>query len=114
MAAELQSLVNQATMSMGQALEQFGNRRTTKASHAQREAMVNLNTAALRMMESLEEQRQCDKGGQCDKPMAKLESMCNKQNNLNQQTQNQCNSNPQPSDDAQRMAQREALKRPGR
>jgi hypothetical protein len=89
-AAELQGLIQKATQYMESATQQFDDRQGMRAVNDQRNAMVNLNMAALRMMESLEEQSKCDKGGNCDKNMAKLEQLSQKQNQLNQQTQ-QCN-----------------------
>lgn len=94
-AAELQSLVDQATAAMDQSIGNLDGLRSAQAVQQQREAMVQLNKASIRLMESLDQQQQCDKGGQCDKNMAQLESLSKKQQQLNQQTQNQCNSNPQ-------------------
>ena len=76
-------------------MEGFDCKRGAPAIRNQREAMVNLNRTAIRMMESLDQQKQCDKGGNCDKSLSKLQSLCNKQNQLNQMTK-QCN-NPSPN-----------------
>ncbi len=89
-AAELQNLIQKATQNMETATQQFDDKQGMRAVNEQRNAMVNLNLAALRLMESLEQQSNCDKGGNCDKNMAKLEQMSQKQNQINQQTQ-QCN-----------------------
>ncbi|MBK7140506.1 MAG: hypothetical protein IPH75_00325 [bacterium] len=89
-ASELQGLIQKATQNMELATQQFDEKQGMRAVNEQRNAMINLNLAALRMMESLEQQSNCDKGGNCDKNMAKLEQMSQKQNELNQQTQ-QCN-----------------------
>ncbi len=93
-AAELLQLVSSAVNNMELAIDGFESARGSPAVTSQREAMVDLNRAALRLMESLEQQRQCQKGGSCDKNMSMLQSLCNKQNQLNQQTK-QCN-NPTP------------------
>jgi hypothetical protein len=58
---------------------------------SQRNAMSGLNKASMRLLESLEKQSQCQKGGNCSSAMKKLESLCNSQNQLNQKTQGQCN-----------------------
>ncbi len=103
-AGELQKLVGDAISNMEQAMEGFDCKNGAPAIRNQREAMVNLNRAAIRMMESLDQQRQCNKGGNCDKSLSTMQSLCNQQNQLNQRTQqcnnpsNQCN-NPSPKPD---------------
>ncbi|MEA3296761.1 MAG: DUF4175 family protein, partial [candidate division Zixibacteria bacterium] len=90
-AAGLRALVNQATRHMNLAIEGFSSRKGYQAVREQREAMVNLNLAAQLLMESLEQQSQCKKGGSCDKKLNKLQSLCNKQNKLNKECKSQCN-----------------------
>ncbi|MEW5993492.1 MAG: DUF4175 family protein [Candidatus Zixiibacteriota bacterium] len=107
-AAELQKLVSDAIHNMELATQGFDETRGSPAMRNQHEAMVNLNRAALRLMESLEQQKQCQKGGNCNKNLQKLQSLCNKQNQLNQQTK-QCN-NPRPGESSS-AAQRETLQR---
>ncbi|MCP4686221.1 MAG: hypothetical protein GY867_12350 [bacterium] len=94
-ASELLGLVNSAVTQMEMATESFDNKRGSRALESQRQAMVDLNRAATRLMESMEQQSQCDKGGNCDKGMANLESLGKKQNQLNQQTRGMCNNPPQ-------------------
>ena len=94
-AAELEMLVNDAVYNMQEAIARLDAKQGRNAVNNQKEAMVNLNKTAVRLLESLENQKQCDKAGNCDKNMSMLESLCNKQNALNQQTSKQCN-NPQP------------------
>ncbi|MFH1374268.1 MAG: DUF4175 family protein [bacterium] len=89
-AAELQKLVQNAISNMQQATDGFDCKQGGAAMRQQHDAMVDLNRAAIRMMESLDQQKECDKGGKCDKNMSKLQSMCNKQNQINQQTK-ECN-----------------------
>ncbi len=93
-AAELNQLLNQAAQNMDMATQQFEAKNGVAASTHQREAMVNLNKASTRLLESLDAQKQCDKGGACNKPMASLESLSQRQKQLNQKTSGQCN-NPQ-------------------
>jgi hypothetical protein len=109
-AAELQMLVENATRKMDLATTGFDQKRGFDATRNQRDAMVNLNDASIRLMESLEQQKQCDKGGSCSKPTAKLQSLCDKQNQLNQQTQNQCN-NPGNANPKLSQGAREGLER---
>ncbi|MCK4301770.1 MAG: hypothetical protein KAW91_03300 [candidate division Zixibacteria bacterium] len=89
-AAELQSLVHQATQSMDLATQGFEGKQGTQATREQREAMVNLNRAAIRLMESIQQQSQCKNGSNCDKNVNKLQSLCDKQNSLNRKTQREC------------------------
>ncbi len=96
-AAELERLVNFATSCMQTSTEQFTDKRRNQALRAQREAMATLNLAALRLMESMQQQQQCNKGGNCSKNLKKLQSLCSQQQKLNQQTQS-C-SNPSASCD---------------
>ncbi|MFQ6007859.1 MAG: hypothetical protein ACE5K8_02805, partial [Candidatus Zixiibacteriota bacterium] len=108
-ASELRSLVESAVQNMELATEGFAARKGAQAMRSQHEAMVYLNKASIRLMESCNQQKQCKKGGNCNKNMAQLESLCNKQNKLNQQTK-QC-SNPGLNFDGNQMQFRQALER---
>ncbi len=90
-AAELRSLLEHTNQNMQTAIDNFEGRRGAPAIDNQRQAMSGLNRASMRLMESLEQQSQCQKASNCSNPMQQLESMCNKQNQLNQKTQGQCN-----------------------
>ncbi|SYZ74652.1 conserved membrane hypothetical protein [Candidatus Zixiibacteriota bacterium] len=90
-AAELNNLVNSAMGNMDLSVNRLSDRRGLESRNFQQEALYNLNRAAVRMLDALEKQSSCNKGGQCDKPTQKLNSLCEKQNMLNQQTQSQCN-----------------------
>lgn len=107
-ASELLSIVADAKVAMDDALQSFGDRRGTQATDQQREAMYNLNKAALRLMESMNQQSQCDKAGSCDKPMAALEQLSQQQNELNQKTQKECH-NPKPGEQGDPAQLRERL-----
>jgi len=109
-AAELEMLINKTTQNMELAIDGFADKKIAQACRSQRQAMVDLNRASIRLLESLNQQKQCNKGGNCDKNISKLESMCNKQNKLNQQTKNQCNK-PSFNPASEGSAAREALKR---
>lgn len=110
-AGELSRLLNEATTQMGEATGAFDQKNGFSGMNSQRDAMVNLNRAATRLMESLDQQKNCNKGGSCDKNMSQLESMCNKQNNLNQQTQSQCNNPQNQGSSGKQGAQREGFER---
>ncbi len=91
-AGELQSLVNNAMQNMNLATEGFGEKLGSSAMRHQREAMAGLNRTATRLMESLDQMNQCNNpNASCNSGMPKMESLCNKQNQLNQETQGQCN-----------------------
>jgi len=90
LAAGLHGLVNRACGNIDLAINELSDRRGTDAIGYQREALWNLNRAALNMLDALEQQNQCNKGGSCDKPSQKMESLCTQQQKLNQQTQQQC------------------------
>ena len=108
-AAELEMIVNDAMAKMSEAINHMETKRGRNAVNSQKDAMYSLNRASVRLLESLEQMKQCEKGGNCDKNMSMMESMCNKQNNLNMQTQNQCN-NPQPTPGGE-QGMREAVQR---
>ena len=99
-AAELQGLVNAATQNMNMAATELGQKQRSGVKY-QSQAMFQLNRASTRLLESLDDLTQCQNGASCDKPMSQLESLCNKQNQLNQKTQGMCNKpgtgNPQPT-----------------
>jgi hypothetical protein len=89
-AAELQSLVNSATQHMEMATLEFDARKGGNAVRHQRDAMVDLNRAATRLMESLDALKDCNNAQNCPNSFSQMESLCNKQNKLNQQTQGMC------------------------
>ncbi len=109
-ASELDKLIREATQQMDLATQCLSDKKAANACRSQREAMTALNKASVRLMESLNNQKQCDKGSNCNKNMSKMESMCNKQNKLNQQTKQQCN-NPSMNPSAQPKASRDGLRR---
>ena len=105
-AAEMQQLLNGATREMELAIEQFSEQRGLRGMQHQRESMAKLNKAALRLLESMNQQSQCSKGGNCDKSTSDIQSLSQKQQQLNQKTQGQCNNPGQgkPSNEGQRAA----------
>jgi len=106
-AAELRALLQNTTQNMQAAIDDFGGRRGAPAIDNQRQAMSGLNRASMRLLESLEKQNQCQKASQCSNPMQQLESLCNKQNQLNQQTQGQCkNPGSKPGQSGREVLQR--------
>lgn len=90
-AAELQSLVNSAIQNMELASEGFEAKKRSQAMNEQRSSMTQLNRASIRLRESLNNQKDCKNGSQCDKKIKKLAGQCDKQSKLNKETQQQCN-----------------------
>jgi hypothetical protein len=113
-AMELQGLARAAVQNMEMATAELAEKRSIDAIRYQTEAMANLNRATTRLMESLEQQNQCQNGSNCNQGMAKMESLCQRQNQLNQSSQGMCD-NPgqggQPGEGQQTMEFREGLKR---
>ena len=113
-AAELQGLVQAAVQSMEMATTELAEKRSIEAIRYQTEAMSGLNRATTRLMESLEQQNQCQSASNCNKNMAQMESLCNRQNQLNQKSQGMCNKpgeGGRPGEGPETQAFREGLKR---
>jgi hypothetical protein len=111
LASELSQIVTSATDKMDLATKAFDANQASAALRNQRDAMVGLNEASVRLMESLEQQSQCDKGGSCDKNTSNLQSLCERQNNLNQKTQSECNKPGQNPKMGEGDAERQNLQR---
>ncbi len=96
-AAELQKLVDQASQNMDEATKQCDSKNSAGATSHQREAMASLNKAANRLMESLDQQKQCNNpSSSCNSGMPKLESLAQQQQQLNEKTQGMCPDGQQP------------------
>jgi hypothetical protein len=94
-------MINQAIGNVDLAIDQFSDRRRQEGIGYQREALYNLNKSAISMLDALESQNNCNKGGSCSKPSLKMGSLAEQQQQLNKQTQSQCQnpgSNPSLSD----------------
>ena len=89
-AAEIGKLLEDSFSKMDFAKKQFDDKNKSQGMQEQRDAMTNLNKASLRLMESMEQQKQCDKGGSCDKNTGNMQSLSEKQKKLNERTQQQC------------------------
>jgi len=107
LAAEIRSFLEQSQEEMAGSCRSLGERRGRASLNQQRDAIYNLNRASIRLLDALEEQKQCNKGGSCNKMSMKMQSMCNKQNQINQRTKGQC---PNPGQELTE-SQRKALKR---
>jgi len=106
-AAELIGLINSALNNIDLSIDQFAERRRTDGVQHQMETLSSLNRASVRMLDALQKQKDCNKGGSCcNKPSMKMNSLCQKQSQLNQQTQSQCRN---PGKEGQ--AGQDALKR---
>lgn len=107
MAAEIRNYLEQSMKNMAGACDKLGQGNKRGSTGAQRDAIYNLNRAAIKLLDGLENQKQCNKGGACNKPGQKMQAMCQKQSQINQETKGQC---PNPGDKMS-AGQREALKR---
>ncbi len=103
-ASELGRIVEMAITEMDNATEQFDSRSGTRAANHQREAMIYLNKVASRMMESLNEQKQCENPSDGAQGMQKLEELAQRQQRLNQESEGMCdNPSMQPGQGKQPM-----------
>ncbi|MCP4567204.1 MAG: hypothetical protein GY841_06465 [FCB group bacterium] len=107
LAAEIKNYLNQSRQNMNSACNNLSNRRSRASQNDQRDAMYNLNRSAVRLLEGMQEQKQCNKGGSCNKPGQKMQSMSQQQKQINQQTQANC---PKPGQNLSE-SQRQAMKR---
>ena len=107
LAAEIRAYLEESQKNMAGACNDLGERRGRASLNQQKDAMYNLNRASIKLLDGLESQKQCNKGGSCNKMSMQMQSMCQKQSEINQQTQGQC---PKPGDKLG-SGQREELKR---
>ncbi len=110
-AGELRRLVDQAVQHMGMAVQQFDNKRGRRATSDQRQAMYSLNRASLRLMESLNQMQQSQSGANCDKGTSMLQGLADRQNQLNQMTQQQLGNSSVTLDVGEGEISRETLQR---
>jgi hypothetical protein len=89
-AAELSKMVRSILSNIDLAIDKLSDRKSRDAIGFQQEALYNLNRAAVNMLDALESQKNCNKGGSCSKPSTQLDALCTQQKMLNQQTQSQC------------------------
>lgn len=108
MAAEIRSYLEESMRNMAGSCNNLGNGSKRGALDPQREALYNLNRASVKLLDGLENQKQCNKGGSCNKPGMKMQSLCEKQGQINQETKGQCNN---PGEKPSSGGQREGLKR---
>jgi len=107
LAAEIRTYLEQSAREMAGACNNLGEGRGRLSLEQQREAMFNLNQASIKLLDGLENQKQCNKGGSCNKMSMQMQSMCQKQSQINQETKGQC---PKPGDQLS-TSQKEGLKR---
>jgi hypothetical protein len=104
--AELEGLVREAINNTESAINQLGGRRRLEAMGYQNEALYSLNRAAVRMLDALDSQNQCNRGSSCNKPSQSLSALSQRQKEVNQQTQSQCNNPGQLGQDGQDLFRR--------
>lgn len=107
LSAEIRTYLEQSLRSMAGACANLGERQGRATLNQQRDAIYDLNRASVRLLDALESQKQCNKGGACDKPGMNMQSLCQKQSQINRDTKGTC---PNPGQQLS-SAQRDALKR---
>ncbi|MFH1699759.1 MAG: hypothetical protein ABIE07_04150 [Candidatus Zixiibacteriota bacterium] len=106
LAAETQSFIEQSRQNMQSSCDNLGERRTSDAYENQQEAMYNLNRASVKLLDGLEEQNDCNSSSSCNKKNQKMQSMCQKQSEINKQTQQECNNPGKNPNDSQQALKR--------
>ena len=89
LSSDLRTLISDALNEIDESVEHLGQTRGPAAATAERNAMMKLNEVAIRLLESMDDQSQCNKGGSCDKAGQKMESLSEKQKRLNRETERQ-------------------------
>ncbi|MDD4052590.1 MAG: hypothetical protein PHR28_11925 [candidate division Zixibacteria bacterium] len=107
LAADLYMNLTETLRQMESACNNLGQSRTRAAFNQQKDAIYNLNQTTVKLLDALEQQKQCNKGGSCNKNSQKLQSLCDKQNSINEQTTGSC---PNPGQNMS-ASQREGLQR---
>ncbi len=103
LSSEIRTLVNDALYNIDESVTNLGQTKGPAASSSQRNAMSNLNDVALKLLQSLDEQSQCNKGGSCDKAGQKMQSLGERQSKLNRDTQKNMGPNPKNGPDGARL-----------
>ncbi len=103
LSSEIRSLVNDALYNIDESVTHLGETRGPSASTSQRDAMSNLNDIALKLLQSMDDQSQCNKGGSCDKAGQKMQSLGERQSKLNRDTQKNLGPNPKNGPSSERM-----------
>jgi len=102
-AAEVTSTLRQCQEAMKNALDRLSDTRSSRlAADLQRTALEKLNRAALQLYDGMNEQKDCNNGSCCNSSNPKMQSLCQKQNKINMETQSTCNKPGQKLSDAQR------------
>jgi len=107
LAAEVRNYLEQCMSDMSGSCDNLGTGSKRGSLNSQRNAIYNLNRTAVKLLDGLQNQKQCNKGGSCNKQGQKMQSLCQKQSQINQQTQGQC---PNPGEKLG-SSQKEGLKR---
>jgi hypothetical protein len=107
LAAEIRSYLEEGIKNMSGSCNSLGKGSKRGSLGSQRDAVYNLNQASIKLLDGLENQKQCNKGGSCNKKNQKMQSMCQKQSQINKECKGQC---PKPGQKLS-QGQRDALKR---
>jgi hypothetical protein len=100
MATEVLSNLLESRDQMSGACDQLGEQRARTSLDFQKNAVYNLNKASIRLLDAIQNQKQCNSNNSCNKPGMNLESLCQKQSQINRETKASCpkpGQNPTPS-----------------
>jgi len=88
---EISGLINQAEQCMRNSTTNLSNRNGTAAMRSQKDAMFSLNNAANKLLQSMQNQSQCNKGS-CNKQnmFKKMNQMCKNQQKVNKKSSSMC------------------------
>jgi Domain of unknown function (DUF4175) len=103
LSSEIRTLVTDALYNIDESVTHLGETQGPSASTSQRNAMTNLNDVALKLLQSMDEQNQCNKGGSCDKAGQKMQSLGERQSKLNRDTQKNLGPNPKDGPNSDRL-----------
>ncbi len=103
LSSEIRTLVTDTLYNIDESVTHLGETQGPSASNSQRNAMTNLNDVALKLLQSMDKQNQCNKGGSCDKAGQKMQSLGERQSKLNRDTQKNLGPNPKDGPGADRL-----------
>lgn len=102
----MNKLMDQAKQCMGNSTSNLTNRNGSAAMRNQKDAMFSLNQAANHLLQSMQNQKQCNSGSCNNQNMfKKMSQMAKKQQKINSKSQSMCD-NPNQSGDGSSMMRR--------
>ena len=90
LSSEWRTTIKDALRSMDNAVERMNETRGSVATSNQRDAVSKLNDIALQLLESMDQQKQCNSASSCDKAGQKMEKLGEQQKKLNRDSKGFC------------------------